>query len=317
MLRPLRLLLSGLQTQPSRCCSSFVSRMRYVNRLKEDDEACTAALKDGSIFLFHRLSPLLRCTDVGTFSPATLTCSDVQSVLQRLGSDGSSLKEAVLIGCSEQNQAQFCLDVGELDQAAVEEASQGTFIDLRKAFFLLPAAEAPLVSKGQALLRWHQSTRFCGASGQPTQRNRAGSQRFCRSSSTVYYPKMSAVAVALVSDGKRCLLGRQPSFPRGLYSALAGFCDMGQTHLCVCVQLTCLCVRPWRRRSAGRWRRRWVWRSRASPTAPRSTGRSRTAPSCWVATPWLAPPTLSCAWTAQSWKTLAGSPWTKSHVPSR
>lgn len=36
---------------------------------------------------------------------------------------------------------------GELDQAAVEEASQGTFIDLRKAFFLLPAAEAPLVSK--------------------------------------------------------------------------------------------------------------------------------------------------------------------------
>ncbi|XP_025765564.1 NAD(P)H pyrophosphatase NUDT13, mitochondrial isoform X8 [Oreochromis niloticus] len=180
MLRPLRLLLSGLQTQPSRCCSSFVSRMRYVNRLKEDDEACTAALKDGSIFLFHRLSPLLRCTDVGTFSPATLTCSDVQSVLQRLGSDGSSLKEAVLIGCSEQNQAQFCLDVGELDQAAVEEASQGTFIDLRKAFFLLPAAEAPLVSKGQALLRWHQSTRFCGASGQPTQRNRAGSQRCLR-----------------------------------------------------------------------------------------------------------------------------------------
>ncbi|XP_025765565.1 NAD(P)H pyrophosphatase NUDT13, mitochondrial isoform X9 [Oreochromis niloticus] len=40
---------------------------------------------------------------------------------------------------------------------------------------------------------------------------------------------MSAVAVALVSDGKRCLLGRQPSFPRGLYSALAGFCDMGET----------------------------------------------------------------------------------------
>ncbi|XP_005949561.1 nucleoside diphosphate-linked moiety X motif 13 isoform X2 [Haplochromis burtoni] len=228
MLRPLRLLLSGLKTQPSRCCSSFVSRMRYVNRLKEDDEACAAALKDGSIFLFHHLSPLLRCPDARTFSPAAFTCSDVQLVLQRLGSDGSQLKEAVLIGCSEQNQAQFCLDV-ELDQAAVEEASQGTFIDLRKAFFLLPAAEAPLVSKGQALLRWHQTSRFCGASGQPTQRNRAGSQRFCSSSSTVYYPKMSAVAVALVSDGSRCLLGRQPSFPRGLYSALAGFCDMGET----------------------------------------------------------------------------------------
>uniref|UniRef100_A0A3Q4NBK5 Nudix (nucleoside diphosphate linked moiety X)-type motif 13 n=1 Tax=Neolamprologus brichardi TaxID=32507 RepID=A0A3Q4NBK5_NEOBR len=174
---------------------------RYVNRLKEDDEACAAALKDGSIFLFHRLSPLLRRPDARTFSPAAFTCSGTEPerlVLQRLGSDGSQLKEAVLIGCSEQNQAQFCLDVGsglcsgELDQAAVEEASQGTFIDLRKAFFLLPAAEAPLVSKGQALLRWHQTSRFCGASGQPTQRNRAGSQRFCSSSSTVYYPKVTS-----------------------------------------------------------------------------------------------------------------------------
>lgn len=141
--------------------------------------------------------------------------------------------------------------------------------------------------------------------GAELNQNRAGSDCLCL--------QMSAVAVALVSDGSRCLLGRQPSFPRGLYSALAGFCDMGQTHpcvcvcvcrthpcvcVCVCVELTCVCacvwsqVRLWRRRSAGRWRRRWVWRSRASPTAPRSTGRSRTAPSCWAATPWLAPPTL-------------------------
>lgn len=39
--------------------------------------------------------------------------SDVQSILQRLGSDGSLLKESVLIGCSEQNQALFCLDLGK------------------------------------------------------------------------------------------------------------------------------------------------------------------------------------------------------------
>ncbi|XP_056152868.1 nucleoside diphosphate-linked moiety X motif 13 isoform X1 [Lampris incognitus] len=40
---------------------------------------------------------------------------------------------------------------------------------------------------------------------------------------------MAPVAIVLVSDGKRCLLGRQASFPRGMYSALAGFCDMGET----------------------------------------------------------------------------------------
>ncbi|XP_012731714.2 nucleoside diphosphate-linked moiety X motif 13 [Fundulus heteroclitus] len=229
LLRPLRSFLFAEHHSLTRFCSSFVSRMRYINRLKENDAACVSALQSGSILLFHRLIPLLQCSDPGTFRPIALSYSEVQSVLQRAGADGSLLKESVLIGCSEQNQAQFCLDVGELDPAAVAEECKGTFMELRKAFFLLAGAEAPLVAKAQALLRWHQINKFCGATGQLTQRNQAGSHRVCSSSSNVYYPKMSPVVIVLVSDGKRCLLGRQASFPRGLYSALAGFCDMGET----------------------------------------------------------------------------------------
>ncbi|XP_051276066.1 NAD(P)H pyrophosphatase NUDT13, mitochondrial isoform X1 [Dicentrarchus labrax] len=228
MFRPLKILI-GTKCPPTRCCSAFVSRMRYVNRLKEDDEACAAALQNAHIFLFHRLSPLLQRTEHRTLRPTALVCSDVQSVLERLGSDRTLLKESVLIGCSEENQAQFCLDVGDLDQAAVEEVCEGKFIDLRKSFFLLTGPEAPLVAKGQALLRWNQTSGFCSTTGQPTHRNRAGSQRVCSSSGIIYYPKMSPVVIVLVSDGKRCLLGRQSSFPRGMYSALAGFCDMGET----------------------------------------------------------------------------------------
>lgn len=40
--------------------------------------------------------------------------------------------------------------------------------------------------------------------------------------------QMSPVVIVLVSDGQRCLLARQPSFPPGMYSALAGFCELGQ-----------------------------------------------------------------------------------------
>ncbi|AWP18234.1 putative nucleoside diphosphate-linked moiety X motif 13 [Scophthalmus maximus] len=215
MLNPLRILLSATKSLPTRRCSGYVSRMRFT-------------LQSGRILLFHRLSPLLQRTERGTFRPAAFNSSDVQLILERLGSDRSLLKEAVLLGCSEQNQAEFCLDLGELDQAAVEEECEGNFVDLRKSFFLLTGAEAPLVSKGQALLRWHQTSRFCSATGQPTHRNQAGSQRVCSSTGTIYYPKMSPVVIVLVSDGKRCLLGRQASFPRGMYSALAGFCDMGE-----------------------------------------------------------------------------------------
>uniref|UniRef100_A0A3P8ULF3 Nudix (nucleoside diphosphate linked moiety X)-type motif 13 n=1 Tax=Cynoglossus semilaevis TaxID=244447 RepID=A0A3P8ULF3_CYNSE len=183
----------------SACRCKFCARLKcrpYMNHLKEDDAGCAAALERGLVFLFHSLSPFLRRTERGT-----------------LGADRSVVKDSVLIGCSEQNQAQFCLDVGELDQAALEEECQGNFMELRKSFFLLSGAEVPLVAKVR--------------SG-PTHRNQSGSQRVCSSSGIIYYPKMSPVIIVLVSDGKRCLLARQPSFPRGLYSALAGFCDMGQ-----------------------------------------------------------------------------------------
>ncbi|XP_028306770.1 NAD(P)H pyrophosphatase NUDT13, mitochondrial isoform X2 [Gouania willdenowi] len=213
------------------CChiSDFASRMRLLNRLKEDDEACVSALQSGSIFLFHLLRPLVCPTEGGGLTPVRLSWTSLTSVLQRLSSDRSLLNESVLIGLSEQNQnqAQFCLDVGVLDPVAVEAECDGTFVDMRKAFFLLTGSAAPFVAKGQALLRWHQETKFCSSSGRPTQRNRAGSLRVC--GSITYYPKMSPVVIVLVSDGKRCLLSRQMSFPPGLYSALAGFCDMGES----------------------------------------------------------------------------------------
>ncbi|XP_029383397.1 NAD(P)H pyrophosphatase NUDT13, mitochondrial isoform X2 [Echeneis naucrates] len=203
--------------------------LRFMKKLREDDVSCAAVLQNSCVFLFHHLSPLLQRTERETFRPAVLFSSDVLSILERLGSDKSLLNESVLIGCSEQNQPQFCLDVGKLDQAAVEKECGGNFVNLKKSFFLLTEADAPLVAKGQALLRWHQTNRFCSATGQPTHRNQAGSQRVCRSSGAVYYPKMSPVVIVLVSDGRRCLLGRQSSFPLGMYSALAGFCEMGET----------------------------------------------------------------------------------------
>lgn len=42
--------------------------------------------------------------------------------------------------------------------------------------------------------------------------------------------QMAPVVIMLVSDGSRCLLARQAMFPPGMYSALSGFCDMGESH---------------------------------------------------------------------------------------
>lgn len=44
--------------------------------------------------------------------------------------------------------------------------------------------------QAQALLRWHQTSRFCSVTGQPTCRNQAGSQRVCSSKGIIHYPKV-------------------------------------------------------------------------------------------------------------------------------
>lgn len=46
--------------------------------------------------------------------------------------------------------------------------------------------------------------------------------------------QMAPVVIVLVSDGSRCLLARQAMFPPGMYSALSGFCDMGESHFSCC-----------------------------------------------------------------------------------
>ncbi|KAL4640136.1 nucleoside diphosphate-linked moiety X motif 13 isoform X1 [Arapaima gigas] len=209
--------------------SSYVSKMRYLMRLKEDDEACQKALQSGTILLYHKLAPLLRRTEMGTYELPVLQVLDVSEILNKLGKDKQLLNNSVLTGCSDSHVAQFSLDVGSLEQAALEELCVGVFMDLRKAFFLLKNSDVSLVTRGQALLRWHQNHRYCSATGQLTERNQAGSQRVCNSSGITYYPQMAPVVIVLVSDGKRCLLARQSSFPQGMYSALAGFCDMGET----------------------------------------------------------------------------------------
>ncbi|KAJ8404763.1 hypothetical protein AAFF_G00331500 [Aldrovandia affinis] len=212
------------------CCTvCYVSRIRYLMRLKEDDEACRGALQSGSVLLYHKLAPLLRQTERGIYQLPLLQATDVKGILGKLGKDEELLNTSVLVGCSESEVAQFSLDVGSLEKAAVEEMCGGVFIDLRKAFFLLKGPDAPLVAKGQALIRWHQTHGYCSATGQPTERNQAGSQRVCLKTGATYYPQMAPVVIVLVSDGRRCLLARQSTFPPGMYSALAGFCDMGET----------------------------------------------------------------------------------------
>ncbi|XP_009074864.1 PREDICTED: nucleoside diphosphate-linked moiety X motif 13 [Acanthisitta chloris] len=208
--------------------STYVRKMRYLNGLKEDDSLCRQAQGSGTFYLFHNLSPFLQKTGKKYLVPQ-LRAAELKRILEKFPETEQWLEKSVLIGCSDEHIAHFALDLGALEKSVLERDLQGSFTDLRKALFVVDRKDSHLLAAAQSLLRWHDSHQYCSRTGQPTQKNAAGSKRVCQASGITYYPQMSPVIITLVSDGSRCLLARQPSFPQGMYTALSGFCDIGET----------------------------------------------------------------------------------------
>lgn len=85
------------------------------------------------------------------------------------------------------------------------------------------------VAQGAALLAWHSSHRFCGRCGAPTEIRAGGYKRLCMSCNTEHFPRTDPVAIMLAVTADRCVLGRGAHFAPGMYSALAGFIEPGET----------------------------------------------------------------------------------------
>ncbi len=83
----------------------------------------------------------------------------------------------------------------------------------------------------RSLIDWHARHRFCSRCGSPTVLAKGGWQRNCRSDGceAQHFPRVDPVTIMLVEHDGNALLGRQPRFAPGSYSALAGFVEPGET----------------------------------------------------------------------------------------
>ena len=57
----------------------------------------------------------------------------------------------------------------------------------------------------------------------------AGYRRLCGECKAEHFPRVDPVVIMLATDGEACLVGRGKQFPRGMFSALAGFVEPGET----------------------------------------------------------------------------------------
>jgi NAD+ diphosphatase len=104
-------------------------------------------------------------------------------------------------------------------------------IDYRSVYAqgLLDDPSLGAMAQGAALLAWHQNHRFCGRCGSATEIRAGGYKRKCEACGAEHFPRTDPVAIMLAVTRDRCLLGRSPHFPPGMYSCLAGFIEPGET----------------------------------------------------------------------------------------
>ncbi|HEV7495318.1 NAD(+) diphosphatase [Baekduia sp.] len=98
---------------------------------------------------------------------------------------------------------------------------------LRDLAASLPGAQLGTVAYATGMANWARATRFCGNCGTATEPRDGGHVRVCANGHQ-HHPRTDPVVIMLVTDGDRCLLGRQTTWPAGRYSALAGFVEPGE-----------------------------------------------------------------------------------------
>ena len=112
---------------------------------------------------------------------------------------------------------------------AADGAARAGLAGLREIGALLSDAEAGLFTAATALLTWHAAAPFCPRCGLGSTPRLTGWSRVCPNQHEDF-PRTDPAVIVLVHDGADSIvLARQPIWPPGRVSVLAGFVEAGES----------------------------------------------------------------------------------------
>jgi NAD+ diphosphatase len=103
------------------------------------------------------------------------------------------------------------------------------FSGLRALFGQIDDGRFAIAGRALQIVDWDRTHQFCGRCGTPTVSRTDERSRQCPACNLTVYPRLAPAVMALVRRGNSILLARSPRFPEGMYSALAGFVEPGET----------------------------------------------------------------------------------------
>lgn len=78
-------------------------------------------------------------------------------------------------------------------------------------------------------LTWNKRNNHCSKCGNPIIFVQSAAEKRCHICNLSFFPSLSPAVMILVKKENKLLLARSPHFTKGIYSALAGFIDIGET----------------------------------------------------------------------------------------
>ena len=144
-----------------------------------------------------------------------------------LGEHAPTASGAIFLG----RTSDHWLFAAELD--ATRDSPLGetqVFSELRDVMAELTPAEAALIAYARAMINWRARHLHCGVCGAPNQPREGGFVMACSADACGHrsFPRLDPAVIVLVHRGDACLLGRQPGWPEGRYSTIAGFVEPGE-----------------------------------------------------------------------------------------
>jgi len=91
--------------------------------------------------------------------------------------------------------------------------------------------DAHLLAYARAMSHWQNNHRYCGVCGSGNAPVEGGFVMSCSNTECGQrsFPRLDPAVIVLVHDNDRCLLGRQPHWPEGRFSTIAGFAEPGES----------------------------------------------------------------------------------------